>query len=319
MMLYRTILSLGLLLGLCTSAIAQSYPVKPITLLVPFPPGTAVDVAARIVATKATEFLGQPVLPTNRDGASGNIAIETAGNAAPDGYTLVLGSTSFSINIFTIKGSFPLAKFTPVAMVGMQPYTLMVPTSVPAKNIKELVALFKSKQGQFNAATGGPTGTGFFLLDSFKKAGGFNIEMVAYKGTTLAVADLLESRTHMLFAPLVTALPHMKSGKIMLQGITGSKRSPLIPDVPTFIDSGFPMLDVPTWFAVMGPAGVSRPVVTRINQAVVKALTSKDVIDQLTRVGIEPTPGTPEEADAFLKADVANWAKMVKQAGVKAQ
>ena len=300
-------------------ALAQAFPAKPVTLYVPFPPGTAVDVAGRVIATKVSELLGQTMVPTNRDGASGNIAVEATANAAPDGYTLVMGSTSFSINIYTMKVGVPFAKMTPVAMIGMQPYTLMVPRSFPAKSIKEAIVLFKAKQGQFNAAVGGPTGTSSFLLNTLKKEGGFDIEKVVYKGTVPAVTDLLAERTQLLFAPLVTSLPHYKAGKIQLLGVTGNKRLALIPDVPTFIELGFPSLDVPTWFALMGPAGIPRPVVARINQAVVKALGSREVLDQLANFGIEPTPRSVEETEAFLKQDVAMWGQMSREAGVVAQ
>ncbi len=304
---------------LSAGALAQAFPAKPITLYLPFPPGTAVDVAGRVIATKATELLGQTMVPTNRDGASGNIAIEATANAAPDGYTLAVGSTSYSINLYTMKNSVPLSKLTPVAMIGMQPYTLMVARGLPAKNIKDAITLFKAKPGQYTAASGGPTGTSSFLLNSMKKAGGFEMEMVIYKGTVPAVADLLEERTHVLFAPLVTSLSYYKAGKVQLLGVTGSKRQPLIPDVPTFIESGFPMLDVPTWFALVGPAGIPRPVVARINQAVIKALGSKDVTDQLNNLGIEPTPRTVDESDAFLKQDAAMWGRMAKESGIVAQ
>ncbi len=314
------ILAAGALICIVGPAMAQqNYPVKPISLLIPFPPGTGNDVVGRIVGNKLTEYLGQRVVAENRAGASGNIAIETARRAAPDGYTLVVASTSFSINLYTMKVNFSLADFTPVARIGFLPYTLLVPKAMPAKNIKELAELIKSKQGQYNAASGGPTGTSFFLVEAFKKAAGFDIQMVAYKGTTEAVVDLLAERTQMLFAPMVTALPHYRAGKIQLLGVTGSKRSALMPDVPTFIESGYPTLDIPTWFALIGPAGVPSDVVKTLSDGVAKAMASKDVIDNLTKVGVEPSFGTPAELDAFLKADTAAWEKIVKESGIKPQ
>lgn len=297
----------------------QAYPNKPVKLLIPFPPGTGNDVVGRIMAKKLAEILGQPVVADNRAGASGNIAIEAARNAPPDGYTLVVASTSFSINLYTMKVNFNLSNFTPVAMLGKLPYTLVVPLSVPAKNIKDLADLMRSKPGQYNAASGGPTGTSFFLVESFKKAAGFDIQMIAYKGTTEAVTDLLAGRTHMLFAPMVTGLALYLAGKIQMHGVTGSKRSALMPDVPTFIESGYPTLDIPTWFALLGPEGLPRTVVTQVNDAVARALASKDVIDQMTKVGVEPIGGTPADLDAFLKADTAIWEKMVKESGIKPQ
>ncbi len=235
---------------ICMAALAgaqQDYPVKPITLLIPFPPGTGNDVVDRIVGNKLTEFLGQRVVADNRAGASGNIAIDLARHAAPDGYTLVIASTSFSINLYTMEVNFGLADFTPVALIGKLPYT------------------------------------------------------------------------HMMFAPMVTSLPHYRSGKIQLHGVTGSKRSALMPDVPTFIEAGYPMLDVPTWFALLGPAGLPSGAVKVLSDSVAKVLTSKDVIDSLVTQGVEPGFGTPAELDAFLKADTAMWSRMVKEAGLKPQ
>lgn len=307
---------------ICTAGLAdaqQDYPVKPITLLIPFPPGTGNDVVGRIVGNKLTEYLGQRVVADNRAGASGNIAIDLARRAAPDGYTLVVASTSFSINLYTMKVNFGLSDFTPVALIGKLPYTLMVVKSMPAKNIRELVDFLKPRQGQHNAGSGGPTGTSFFLLETFKKTAGVDVQLVAYKGTTAGVVDLLAERTHMMFAPMVTSLPHYRAGKIQVHGVTGSKRSALMPDVPTFTESGYPMLDIPTWFALIGPAGLPSGAVKVLSQSVAKALASKDVVDSLVNQGVEPGFGTPAELDAFLKADTAMWSKMVKESGIKPQ
>ena len=232
---------------------------------------------------------------------------------------MVVASTSFSINLYTMKVNFGLGDFTPIALIGKLPYTLMVNKSVPAQNIKELAALLKAKSGQYNGGSGGPTGTSFFLLDAFSKATGGNVEIVSYKGTTAGVADLLAERTHLMFAPMVTSLPQYRAGKIQVHGVSGSKRSTLMPDVATFNESGYPMLDVPTWFAFVGPAGIPAESVKVLNQAVGKALASKDVIEALSNQGVEPGFVSPAETAAFLKTDVAMWAKIVKDAGIKPQ
>ncbi len=308
-----------MMLGVQGVRAQQDYPNKPITLLIPFPPGTGNDVVGRIVGNKLSEYLGQRVVADNRAGASGNIAIDAARRSAPDGYTLVVASTSFSINLFTMKVGFGLADFTPVALIGKLPYTLMVTRSLPANNIKELVEVLRAGKGQYNGGSGGPTGTGFFLLEAFKKAGGFDIQLVAYKGTTAGVADLLAERTHIMFAPMVTSLGQYKAGKVKVHGVTGSQRSTLMPDVATFNESGYPMLDIPTWFAILGPAGIPAPVVKQLSAGVAKALASKDVIESLSNQGVEPGYGNPAELDAFLKADTSMWAKLVKEAGIKPQ
>lgn len=298
---------------------AQEFPSRPITLLIPFPPGTGNDVVGRIVGTKMGEHLSQKVVADNRAGASGNIAIEAVRRAAPDGHTMVVASTSFSINMFTMKVNFGLGDFTPIALIGKLPYTLMVNKSVPAQNIKELAALLKAKSGEYNGGSGGPTGTSFFLLDAFSKATGGNVQIVSYKGTTAGVADLLAERTHLMFAPMVTSLPQYRAGKIQVHGVSGSKRSALMPDVATFNESGYPMLDVPTWFAFIGPAGIPADAVRTLNQAVGKALAAKDVVDALSNQGVEPGFASPAETAAFLKADVAMWGRIVRDAGIKPQ
>lgn len=295
----------------------QDFPTKPITLLIPFPPGTGNDIVGRLVGNKLPEFLGQRVVADNRSGASGNIAIEAARRAASDGYTLVVASTSFAINLHTTKGSHTLADFTPVAMIGKLPYTLMVSKSLPARNIKELVELLKAKPGQFNAGQGGPTGTTYFLTETLKKTAGVDVLAVPYKGTTAGMMDLLADRMHLMFAPMVTSLPHYQAGKVQVHGVTGSKRSALMSDVPTFIELGYPMLDIPTWFAFLGPAGIPRNTVKILSDGVAKALASKDVADALASQGVEPGYASPAELDAFLKADTAMWARLVKEAGIK--
>jgi tripartite-type tricarboxylate transporter receptor subunit TctC len=211
------------------------------------------------------------------------------------------------------------ADFTPVALIGKLPFSLMVTKSFPAKNIQELVDLARAKPGQLNASSGGPTGTTFFLLESFKKAAGIDILSVPYKGTTDGMVDLLAGRSQMMFAPIVTSLPHYRAGKIQVFGITGSKRSPLMPDVATFSELGYPSLDISTWFALIGPAGLPGNVVKVMTDGVAKALASKDVIDALVTQGVEPGYGSPAELDVFLKADSAMWSKLVKESGIKAQ
>lgn len=300
-------------------AIAQDFPSKPITVLIPFPPGTGNDVVGRIVGGKVGEILNQRVVADNRAGASGNIAIEATKRAAPDGYTVVVASSSFTINLHTMKTNIALSDFTPVALLGKLPYTLMVIKSLPAKNIKELAALVKSKPGQYNSGNGGPTGTTYFLMEAFNKATGGDVQQIAYKGTTAGVADLLAERTQMMFAPMVTSLPQYRAGKIQLHGVTGSKRNALTPEVPTFIESGYPTLDVPTWFAFLGPAGIPAGPVKTLNDAVAKALASKDVIEALGHQGVETSYAPPADTDAFLKAENAMWARMVKEAGIKPQ
>jgi tripartite-type tricarboxylate transporter receptor subunit TctC len=313
-----TVLAAALIAVAAPVAAQQNYPSKPITLLIPFPPGTGNDVVGRIVGNKLDEFLGQRVVADNRPGASGNIAIELAKHAQPDGYTLVVASTSFSINQYTIKGAAQPSDFTTVALIGTLPYTLMVSKSVPASNLDELIKLLKAHPGKYNGGTGGPTGTSSFLLQTFSEAAGVDVQMIAYKGTTAGIVDLVSGRTQLMFAPMVTSLPHYRAGKIRVLGVLSEKRSPLMPDVPTLAESGYP-IDVSTWFGILGPAGMPAPVVKTLSEAVRKTLASKDVVDALTKQGVEPHFASPADTAAFLKTDSAAWGKLVRKAGIQAQ
>lgn len=313
----RLIVFLAALL-LADAAASQDWPArKPITLIVPAPPGVASDILARVLANKLIEDLGQSVVVLNRAGASSTIGTVDAAKSAPDGYTLLMAGTSFTTNFYTTKDSPPLSAFNPGALAGKLPYTLMVSAKLPARNMKDLVALLKANKGKYNAAVSGFTGTSFFLLEVLKKAGGVEFELVNYKGSNDALTDVLEGRVEMLISPIATAVPHYKAGKAQIHGVTGPTRSPAIPDVPTFAESGYPQMDVPGWLAVMAPAGTPRPVITRLNQSINKALAARDVIEKMSGVGVEPMSGTPEEMDAFLKKDSAMWGKMTADAGVK--
>jgi tripartite-type tricarboxylate transporter receptor subunit TctC len=301
------------------SALAQEpYPTKPVTFLIPFPPGGGNDIVGRIVANKISQDLHQRIVPDNRSGASGNIAIEAVRRAPPDGYMLVVASTSFSINMYMTKVSYTPADFTPVAMIGNVPFALVVAKSLPAKNIRALVDLLKAKPGQFNIAAGS-TGIDFFLPEAFKKTAAVDIRLITYKGTGDGMIDLLGERTQMMFAPMSQTLAYYRSGKVQMHGVTGSKRSPLVPEVPTFIEAGYPKLDIPVWFALLGPAGIPPQAVKVMSNAVAKALASKDVTDALVNQGVEPSYGSPASLEAFLKSDVLMWGALVKELGVKPQ
>jgi tripartite-type tricarboxylate transporter receptor subunit TctC len=305
----------GLAVG---GAMAQSYPNKPVTFVVPFPPGSGNDVIARIIGEKLTASLGQPVVVENRLGAGGSIAAEMVAKAAPDGHTIFIASTSHAINAHVIKVSYDLIKdFAPVILVGTLPYVLVVPVSVPAKSIKELVALAKSKAGELNYASSGTGSTPHLLGEMLKMAGGVDIVHVPYKGTPQALSDLLGGRVQILFTTMATGLPHVKAGKLAALGVAGIKRNSALPDVPTMAEAGYPTLDVSTWFAILAPAGTPKGIVTRLNTEIVKILSMPDVKERLTNQGVEPSGSTSEELATFLKADVARWGKVVKDSGVR--
>jgi tripartite-type tricarboxylate transporter receptor subunit TctC len=301
----------------CLNGLARAqraYPAQLINMLIPFPPGTGNDVVGRVVGKKVSDALGQPVVVDNRSGAFGNIAMEATRRAEPNGYTVAVVSTSFSVNRWTmLSATYSLADFTPIAMLATQPYSLMVSKSVPAKNVHDLVNLLKKDPSKFNGGQG--SGTGFFLLSVLNKEMGVGVETIAYKGTTEAVLDLLAGRIALLFAPITTAFPHYLSGEAKVIGVSGSQRAALMPDVPTFTESGYPALDISTWFALLGPKGIATGDVEVLSSAVAKAVEMPDVIALLAKNGISPDYRTPSELANFLTADLERWEGIVKASG----
>ena len=300
-------------------AFAQSFPSKRITMVVAFSAGVSNDIIGRAMAPKMADGLGQPVIVDNRPGASGNIGAEFVAKSPPDGYTLFIAGGSFTLNMHVTKVNFDVSNFAGVSLLGTLPYTVSAASGLGVKSLSQLVAMAKAKPGALSGATGGNTSAGYFMLDALNKAAGIDVELVAYKGNPEAIADLMAGRVQVMFASMVTSLPPHKSGKLPMLGITGSKRNPLAPDVPTFVESGYPMLDVPQWSGILAPAGTPRPVLTRLSAESVKALRVKEVQDQVAQFGFELSPGSPEEMDAFVKADYAKWGSLVKAAGVKPQ
>ena len=283
-------------------------------MLIPFPPGTGNDVVGRIVGQHVSDYLGQPVVVDNRSGAFGNIAMETTRRAEPNGYTVAVASTSFSVNRWTmLTATYSLDDFTPIAMVASQPYSLMVSKSVPTKNLRDLLDLLKKDPGKFNGGQG--SGTGYFLLGLLNKEIGKGVATVAYKGTTEAVLDLLAGRINVLFAPITTALPYYVSGEAKMVAVSGTKRAPLMPDVPTFIESGYPTLDIGTWFAMLGPKGMASSDVEVLSGAVAKAVAEPDAIAILAKNGISPDYRAPSDLASFLKEDLERWKDIVKASG----
>ena len=300
------------------SAPAQTYPTKPISFIVPFPAGTGNDVIARTIGDKLAKSLGKPVVIDNKAGATGAIAAEATMKAPPDGYTIFIPSTTLSINMSVSKVPYDLVKdFTPAALVGVMPNCLLVPMSVPAKSIKELIELAKSKPGQLNFGSNGFGGAPHLLAEMLKIAGQIDIVHVPYKGTNEVVADLLAGRVQMMFAPLTTGIPLIKDGRLRILGVCSDKRSPALPDVPTMGELGYPALAIPNWYAIMAPAGTPKPVIIRLNEEITKIMAMADVKERLSNVGVEPRSSTPEEAAAYIKQDVAKWGKVIKDSGVQ--
>jgi len=299
------------------NASAQSYPARPISIIVPFPPGSGNDTVARTIGPKITEELRQPVIVDNRPGAGGILAADAASRAAPDGHTLFLPSSSVAINMHSTRAKYDLIRdFAAISVVGTLPFVLVVHASLPVGTIKELIALAKRRPKDLNYASSGTGGTGHLLGELLRTSTGIEISHVPYKGSGVASTELISGQVHMLFTNLSSMAPHVKSGRLKGLGVSGSRRSPVLPNVPTMAEAGYPQLDIGTWFALVAPAATPGAIISRLNLTMVKVLGMPDVREQLIRQGVQPNPTTVEEATSFLKKDVAGWGKILKDAGI---
>jgi tripartite-type tricarboxylate transporter receptor subunit TctC len=318
-MLFRTCVSSLLLLVLAGAAVAQGFPEKPVTMVVPFPAGGSADLVARALAEHMSARWKQNVLVANRPGASGNIGAEAVTRAAPDGYTLLYGTTALSSSpsVYARLGYNVLTDLAPVSLVVKQANVLVVHPSLPAKTVKELIALDRSHPNTLNSASAGVGSSNHLALVLFNMLSGAKIGHVPYKGAAPAVADTMGGHVHMTFAPIAAAVPPVQAGKLRAVGISSVKRSQALPDVPTIGESGVPGYEAGGWNAVLVPAGTPRDIVLKINQAVHAALDSRGVQQILTKSGAESAADTPEEFAGFLRTEVEKWDKVVKAAGIK--
>lgn len=301
------------------SAWSQGYPERPITLVCPYGPGTGIDLIARILAQRLGEEYGQPVVVRNQPGASGNIGADVAAKAAPDGYTIVILANSQIINQHISKNVRDVQKdFVAVAPAGTLPYLLGVPSQFPAKSIREVVAVAKSKPGEINYGTV-PASLPHFLGVMLKSSADIDIRLVPYKSTTDAIGDVLSGRVPLWFTTVATALPLVNSGKVRALGVTGEKRAAVLPDVPTMTEAGFPALDISQSFFYLAPAGTPPAIVAKLNADITRAMGNKDVREKLANQGVEPATSTPEQLAALLRSEYVKWGRIVKESGIRTE
>ncbi|MBI4192462.1 MAG: tripartite tricarboxylate transporter substrate binding protein [Betaproteobacteria bacterium] len=303
------------------AALAQPYPNKPIRIIVPAPPGGGSDTLGRPIAHKLAEAWAQTVVMDNRAGAGGNIAFELVARAAPDGYTLLLVNTPFVVNpsLYRRKLPFdPIKDFAPITQLTAQAYLFVVPPSLPAKTVKEFVALAKSKKGGLTYASSSIGSSGQLGMELFKTLAGFDAVMVPYKGGAAPIIAVIAGEVDALFSAPPGSLPHVKSGKLKALAVTSLKRRAFLPDVPTIAEAGFPGYEVIGWYGLAAPAGTPRAVVAKIYQEISRILKLPDVIDRVMADGADPVGSTPEGYAAYLKAEMIKWAKVVEQSGSKA-
>ncbi len=304
------------------SAAAQAYPAKPIRLMVPFPPGGSTDIVARIVAQKLSAQLGQPMVVENRGGAGGTIGTAAVAKAAPDGYSLLVGSTSTHVvapSVYAKLEYDPVKDFAPVSLMAVSPYLLVVHPAVQAKTVKELVDLMRAQPGRLNYASAGIGSTTHLAMEMLKSASDTFALHIPYNGNGPAGAATIAGQVEILFGSLPAVLPHAKSGRVRAIAVGTLKRSPSLPEVPTVAESGYAGFDASLWLAIFAPAGTPAPVIERLNKEVLAAVSAPDTRDLLDKAGAEVLTSTPAELAAMIRDGVAKYAKIVKMAGVTAQ
>jgi tripartite-type tricarboxylate transporter receptor subunit TctC len=302
------------------AAVAQAWPTKPIRLMVPFPPGGSTDIIARIVAQKLAAQLGQGVVIENRGGAGGTLGTAVVAKAANDGYTLVVGTTSTHVvapSVYQKIEYDPVRDFAPISLIGTTPYLLVVNPQVPAKTLKELVALMKARPGRLNYASAGVGSTTHLAMEMLKGASNTYALHIPYNGNGPAGSAVIAGQVEILFGSLPAVLPHAKSARVRALAVGTPKRSPSLPEVPTVAESGYPGFDASLWLAIMAPAGTPAPVIDRLHKEIVAAVQAKETSDLLDKNGAEPLTSTPAELAAMIRDGVAKYAKVVKEAGVK--
>jgi len=304
----------------CASAAAQApYPSRPIHFIVPYTPGTGIDILARAIGQKLSERLKIGVVVENRPGASGNIGTEAVTKAAPDGYTILMTASTHVTNA-ALQPSVPydpIKGFTPIGPTAVGNLALVVHPSVPARNVRELVDLAKAQPGKLNYASPGSGTPHHLAMEFFKQHFGVDLLHVPYKGTAGAVTDILGGQVQVMFLPVHVALAHAQAGKLRMLAAGGLHRSPVTPDVPSLADEGVTDIDVDIWYAMMGPPGMAKEQIALLNSEVNAILRTPEVRDNLVKQGLEPIPGGPDELARMMQTDLDRWSKVIRSAHIK--
>lgn len=307
--------------ALSASAIAEAaWPSRPITIVVPFTPGTGIDVVARVLGPKLSQRLGQPVIVDNKPGASGNIGTVSVANAAPDGHTLLMTVSTFVMNpnLFKSVPYDPVKSFTPVAPTATGAQAFVVTPSFPAKTLAEAIKVFKANPGKYSYASPGSGTPPHLAMELVKLNTGIDVLHIPYKGSAGAITDLLSGQVQAMILPINAALGHVKSGKLRMLAVAQDKRVAVAPGVPTFPEEGLPNTDVGLWFGLLAPAGTPAAIVARLNSEINRILAMPDVSDALDKQGLIPAPGRPEALGSLVKADFARWSDVIRKANISA-
>ena len=310
----------ALTLGAAAPASAQTYPSKPLRIVAPFPAGGTSDTIARILAQKLSEAWGQPAVVDNRGGVGGSLGTEVAAKSPADGYTLLVGNVSpvaINQNIYRKIGYDPVRDLTPISLAVTAPQLVVVHPSVPAKNMKELVAVARGRKDKdrLNFGSSGPGSISQLSAELFKIMAKVDMVHIPYKGSALITNDILGGHLDIVFSDMAVVLPHVKGGKLRALGVTGPTPTPLVPGVPAVADT-VPEFVVQSWWGVLGPAGVPEAVVTRLNTELVRILQTADVKDRFANLGVEAKSSSVAEFSALIKAEIARYAKLIKDIGI---
>jgi tripartite-type tricarboxylate transporter receptor subunit TctC len=304
----------------CATAGAQNYPTKPIRFIVGFAPGGATDIIARALAQKLSDVFGQQVVVDNRAGGGGTIAASMTAKAPPDGYTMLMGTIStLATNVSTYKNLpyDPLRDFAPVTLAAATPYLVTVTGNLPAATLKEFIALAKTKPGGLNYGTSGAGGGAHLSVELFRSMAGIDLVHIPYKGAALALTEVIAGQIQMSFSQPLIVLPHLKTGRVRALAITSAKRSTALPEFPTIAESGVPGYESSSWQGIVVPTGTPPAIVTRLHAELVKGLRAKDIGERLAAEGTDPVGSSPAEFGVYIQREIAKWAKVVKDAGIK--
>lgn len=300
-------------------ALAQAYPTKPVTIIVPYAAGGSLDVVTRILARSLTTRLGQTVLVENRAGAGSNIGAAYVAKSTPDGYTLFLASpaTAINVSLYSKLNYDPEKDLTPVSLLTAVPSVLLIHPSAPYKSVAELVAHAKQNPGKLNYSSGGAGSSEHLGSEMFKFYAGVDVTHIPYKGGAPALADLMGGQVTMMFSNRIGALPHIRSGKLRALGVADGVRSPQLPDVPTFVEAGYPDLKVLVWSGIMAPTGTPAAIVDRLHAVITEAMQAPEMKAQMDEMGVTIASGGPAQFGEFLKSQIAQWRPIVKASGAR--
>ena len=299
---------------------AQAWPSKQIRIIVPFPPGAFNDTLGRTLAQELPKTLGQPVIVENRPGSGSLVGTELAAKSAPDGYTLFVAALPFAVIQSLYKTSFDVTKdFAPITLAGVSDNMLVANASFPVNSVQDLIKLAKEKPGKVNYGSSGSGTSVHLCMELFKTMSNTFMTHIPYKGSAPVVADLIAGQVDVMFDNLPNVIQQVRGGRLKALAVTGSKRSPLAPEVPTVAEAGVPGFEVTVWFGLLAPAGVPRDIILRLNAESTKIISSPEVSDRFLKLGVEPRPGTPEQFGDMVKSEVGRWAKVIKDAGIKAE